>query len=65
MRKINIYLKSGNIIEVVCESWEFKVDNLTGGFIGYNLKDFKNFKHISIDPTCIEAYTVEDQASGE
>lgn len=61
MEYIKIYLKSGNIIELECEDWEFKVDNETGEFTGYTLKRMKGFDVISIVPSQIEAYVVKSE----
>lgn len=58
MEHIKIYLKSGNIIELECEHWEFKLDNATGEFTGYTFKRMKGFDVISINPKQIEAYTI-------
>ncbi|WP_438498033.1 hypothetical protein [Paenibacillus sp. IHBB 3054] len=58
--KVRCFLKSGAVIEVVCGKWGFVYDDESLEFIGYEFIGIKGYKKVSIVPSQIAAYTVED-----
>ncbi|MGG2091328.1 hypothetical protein AB1283_01000 [Bacillus sp. S13(2024)] len=57
--RLEIYLKSGHTVEVVCESWKFNIDNATGGYIGYEFKGLKKPTMVGFDVSQIAGYIVK------
>lgn len=55
-KNLDIYLKSGQIIQVKCESWEFNYSQISGVFTGYTFKGIIVPKFVGIDPSQIAAY---------
>lgn len=52
---LKIYLKSGNVIDIECENWEFD-RNADGEFLGYKITGIKSPKKFGIVPSEIVAY---------
>jgi len=55
--KLTLYFKSGNKIQVVCDSYNFKYNSSTLEFSSYELSGCK--PNVSFVPHMLEAYTSE------
>lgn len=58
--RLEIYLKSGHTIKVVCEDWTFRVNNLTGEYEGYHFVGLIKPKKLGIVPNQIVGYKSND-----
>lgn len=53
--KVNIFLKSGHTVEVICDTWEFKLDDT--GYYGYKFTGLNKGFSIGMHPSEIVGYT--------
>jgi len=60
MLRVKIYLKSGQIVSFECTHAEFEYNSATLDFTGYKLSGISGFKKVSLVPSQISAYTIED-----
>lgn len=57
MFKLTVYLKTGHEISVECGSFNFTSDPISGGFLGYEIKNSNQQAGFDIDQ--IAAYKAE------
>ncbi|WP_028609758.1 hypothetical protein [Paenibacillus harenae] len=60
MHELKIYLKSGQVLTVICKEFKFTFDRSNGEYIGYEVKGVQEFGYVGINPRQIAAYTSID-----
>lgn len=53
---VEIFLKSGQTVKFECVQCTFKFSDATGEYVGYEFKEIKKYKIISLVPSQIAGY---------